>query len=97
MTKNTFKILDENRSTIIGTIVGTIPYTIYDRVSIIISTLNLLSAPLHTIVPTVVFFLYMSMLYTEFYPSSIFDIEQSNVTKLTSDLGISSIFGGVFL
>ena len=37
------------------------------------------------------------MLYMEFYPSSIFDIEQSNVTKLTSGLNISSIFGEVFL
>ena len=56
-----------------------------------------LYVPPYKVVPSVVFFLYMSMLYMEFYPSSIFDIEQSNVHKLASDLGISSIFGVVFL
>ena len=41
--------------------------------------------------------LYIGMLVAQFYPSRKFDIEQPIVSRLASDVGISSIFGEVFL
>ena len=39
----------------------------------------------------------IEMLVAQFYPSRKFDIEQPIVSRLASDVGISLIFGEVFL
>ena len=49
------------------------------------------------IIIVVMMIIIIIMLVAQFYPSRNFDIEQPIVSRLASDVGISSIFGEVFL
>ena len=56
---------------------------------------DLKSTPKEEIMSLFLCFNHMTVM--EFYPSRIVDIEESNSRKLSSNLGILSIFGEVFL